>query len=115
METYPKYFLLIQDMNVQRYNPFRLDSEIKMLIRQSSEERALFFQLLYAEFVTSAKKESTGIPILYLQCCGSALVLLRIRIQFFYLNADPDPGSQDPDPDQTFESQKVECLHEKYI
>jgi hypothetical protein len=35
-----------------------------MLIRQSSEERALFFQLLYAEFVTSAKKESTGIPIL---------------------------------------------------
>jgi hypothetical protein len=46
---------------MSRDNPFRLGSEIKMLIRQSSEERALFFQLLYAEFVTSAKKESTGI------------------------------------------------------
>ncbi len=45
----------------------------------------------------------------------------------FYLNADPDtdPGSEtnadpggsnpDPDPGKTFESQKVEFVHEKYI
>ncbi len=25
------------------------------------------------------------------QCCGSALVSMRIRIQFFYFNSDPDP------------------------
>jgi hypothetical protein len=59
--------------------------------------------------------------------------VLWIRIGFnadpnpdaaFYLNADPDtdpdPGSKtnadpsDPDPGQTFESHKVEFLHEKY-
>ncbi len=33
----------------------------------------------------------------------------------FYLNADADPDADpDRDPDQTFESQKVEFLHEKY-
>jgi hypothetical protein len=83
-----------------------------MLIRQSCEERAHFFQLLYAEFVTSAMKEST------------LFVVLWTRIGFnadpdpvFYLNADtdPDPGSQIPDPDQTFESQKVEFFRKNIL
>jgi hypothetical protein len=36
------------------------------------------------------------------QCCGSALVSMRIRIHLFYLNADPDPV-----PGQILKSQKV--------
>jgi hypothetical protein len=53
--------------------------------------------------------------------------VLWIRIGFnsdpdpdFFLNADPDQGAKptrihaDPDPGQTFKSQKVEFLHEKY-
>jgi hypothetical protein len=44
---------------------------------------------------------------------------IRIRNQLFHLDPDPNPGRQtnadpDSDPGQTFESQKVEFLHEKY-
>jgi hypothetical protein len=54
----------------------------------------------------------------YMQCCGSALVSMRIRIQLFYLNAEPNrtqireakliriQADPDPDPDRNSESEK---------
>jgi hypothetical protein len=46
------------------------------------------------------------------QCCGSALVSMRIRIQ----GAKPMRIHEDlnPDPGQTLKLQKVKFLHEKY-
>jgi hypothetical protein len=46
-----------------------------------------------------------------MQCCGYALVSLRIRIQGakpMIIHADTDP---DQDPGQTFKSQKFKFLH----
>jgi hypothetical protein len=59
--------------------------------------------------------------ILVSQCCGFALVSLRIRIQVLILmriqirtqGAKPKQIHADPDPVQT-KSQNVEFLHEKY-
>ncbi len=56
------------------------------------------------------------------QCCESALASLRILIQLFISlriririqEAKPMRIKAGPDPGQTFKSQKVEFLHEKY-